>query len=255
MKQRLLLSLLMLLVSVGWVKAQSQYIDLSIPAGTSGKVTITIKNTEAVLQKGAGAYYPTFIPAVEPAISADKKTATYEIPYKADAPQAVQIAGNADRLKNVEITVNGKVTRFAAQTTTTLFSAVKSLIFTGNGELTALDLSAFPNIETVNVAGNQLTSEAIDPKAANILTRLKSFNASNNPLVSVPAVVLHAASTLQTLNLSKTGLSGDGLDFSGFAALEDLNLSDNALDKLTVNSSLKKLDVSNKITNYFVSKV
>ena len=245
MKQRLLLSLLMLLVSVGWVKAQSQYIDLSIPAGTSGKVTITIKNTEAVLQKGAGAYYPTFIPAVEPAISADKKTATYEIPYKADAPQAVQIAGNADRLKNVEITVNGKVTRFAAQTTTTLFSAVKSLIFTGNGELTALDLSAFPNIETVNVAGNQLTSEAIDPKAANILTRLKSFNASNNPLVSVPAVVLHAASTLQTLNLSKTGLSGDGLDFSGFAALEDLNLSDNALDKLTVNSSLKKLDVSN----------
>ena len=245
MKQRLLLSLLMLLVSVGWVKAQSQYIDLSIPAGTSGKVTITIKNTEAVLQKGAGAYYPTFIPAVEPAISADKKTATYEIPYKADAPQAVQIAGNADRLKNVEITVNGKVTRFAAQTTTTLFRAVKSLIFTGNGELTALDLSAFPNIETVNVAGNQLTSEAIDPKAANILTRLKSFNASNNPLVSVPAVVLHAASTLQTLNLSKTGLSGDGLDFSGFAALEDLNLSDNALDKLKVNSSLKKLDVSN----------
>ena len=245
MKQRLLLSLLMLFVSVGLVKAQSQYIDLSIPAGTSGKVTITIKNTEAVLQKGAGAYYPTFIPAVEPAISADKKTATYEIPYKADAPQAVQIAGNADRLKNVEITVNGKVTRFAAQTTTTLFRAVKSLIFTGNGELTALDLSAFPNIETVNVAGNQLTSEAIDPKAANILTRLKSFNASNNPLVSVPAVVLHAASTLQTLNLSKTGLSGDGLDFSGFAALEDLNLSDNALDKLKVNSSLKKLDVSN----------
>ena len=122
---------------------------------------------------------------------------------------------------------------------------MKSLIFTGNGELTALDLSAFPNIETVNVAGNQLTSEAIDPKAANILTRLKSFNASNNPLVSVPAVVLYAASTLQTLNLSKTGLSGDGLDFSGFAALEDLNLSDNALDKLTVNSSLKKLDVSN----------
>ena len=245
MKQRLLLSLLMLLVSVGWVKAQSQYIDLSIPAGTSGKVTITIKNTEAVLQKGAGAYYPTFIPAVEPAISADKKTATYEIPYKADAPQAVQIAGNADRLKNVEITVNGKVTRFAAQTTTTLFSAVKSLIFTGNGELTALDLSAFPNIETVNVAGNQLTSEAIDPKAANILTRLKSFNASNNPLVSVPAVVLHAASTLQTLNLSKTGLSGAGLNFSDFAALEDLDLSDNALDKLTVNPALKKLDVSN----------
>ena len=245
MKQRLLLSLLMLLVSVGWVKAQSQYIDLSIPAGTSGKVTITIKNTEAVLQKGDGAYYPTFIPAVEPAISADKKTATYEIPYKADAPQAVQIAGNADRLKNVEITVNGKVTRFAAQTTTTLFSAVKSLIFTGNGELTALDLSAFPNIETVNVAGNQLTSEAIDPKAPNILTRLKSFNVSNNPLVSVPAVVLNAASTLQTLNLSKTGLSGDVLDFSGFAALEDLNLSNNALDKLTVNSALKKLDVSN----------
>ncbi|HJA87646.1 MAG TPA: T9SS type A sorting domain-containing protein [Candidatus Parabacteroides intestinavium] len=122
---------------------------------------------------------------------------------------------------------------------------MKSLIFTGNGELTALDLSAFPNIETVNVAGNQLTSEAIDPKAANILTRLKSFNASNNPLVSVPAVVLHAASTLQTLNLSKTGLSGDGLDFSGFATLEDLNLSGNALDKLTVNSALKKLDVSN----------
>ena len=72
MKQRLLLSLLMLFVSVGLVKAQSpttQYIDLSIPAGTSGKVTITIKNTEAVMQKGTGAYYPVFTPAVEPTIS------------------------------------------------------------------------------------------------------------------------------------------------------------------------------------------
>ena len=47
----------MLFVSVGLVKAQSpttQYIDLSIPVGTSGKVTITIKNTEAVMQKGTG---------------------------------------------------------------------------------------------------------------------------------------------------------------------------------------------------------
>ena len=81
MKQRLLLSLLMLLVSVGWVKAQSQYIDLSIPAGTSGKVTITIKNTEAVLKADKGSpYYPlVYYPAgksVVPTLSTDTKTAT-----------------------------------------------------------------------------------------------------------------------------------------------------------------------------------
>ena len=246
MKQRLLLSLLMLFVSVGLVKAQSpttQYIDLSIPAGTSGKVTITIKNTEAVMQKGTGAYYPVFTPAVEPTISADKKTATYEIPYKADAPQTIKIAGAADRLKDVEITIDGKVTSFDCTTSDKLFENVKSLTFTNNGELESLKFKGLTNIVSVDASNNKLKSTAIYPQETP-MSKLESFNVSNNPLESVPEVVINSPS-IKTLNLSKTELSGDGLNFSGFSALEDLDLSDNALTKLTVGNGLKKLDVSN----------
>ena len=246
MKQRLLLSLLMLFVSVGLVKAQSpttQYIDLSIPAGTSGKVTITIKNTEAVMQKGTGAYYPVFTPAVEPTISADKKTATYEIPYKADAPQTIKIAGAADRLKDVEITIDGKVTSFDCTTSDMLFENVKSLTFTNNGELESLKFKGLTNIVSVDASNNKLKSTAIYPQETP-MSKLESFNVSNNPLESVPEVVINSPS-IKTLNLSKTELSGDGLNFSGFSALEDLDLSDNALTKLTVGNGLKKLDVSN----------
>ena len=249
MKQRLLLSLLMLLVSVGWVKAQSQYIDLSIPAGTSGKVTITIKNTEAVLKADKDApYYPlVYYPAgksVVPTISTDKKTATYAISYTAENAGPIQIAGTIGDMKDIDLMIDGKVTGFDCTTSDNLFAAVKSLKFTNNGELASLKFKGLTNVVSVDASNNKLKATDIYPRETP-MSKLESFNVSNNPLESVPEVVINSKSTIKTLNLSKTGLSGDGLDFSDFTALEDLNLSGNALDKLTVNSSLKKLDVSN----------
>ena len=249
MKQRLLLSLLMLLVSVGWVKAQSQYIDLSIPAGTSGKVTITIKNTEAVLKADKDApYYPlVYYPAgksVVPTISTDKKTATYAISYTAENAGPIQIAGTIGDMKDIDLTIDGKVTGFDCTTSDNLFAAVKSLKFTNNGELASLKFKGLTNVVSVDASNNKLKATDIYPQETP-MSKLESFNVSNNPLESVPEVVINSKSTIKTLNLSKTGLSGAGLNFSDFAALEDLDLSDNALDKLTVNPALKKLDVSN----------
>ena len=248
MKQRLLLSLLMLLVSVGWVKAQSQYIDLSIPAGTSGKVTITIKNTEAVLKADKDApYYPlVYYPAgksVVPTISTDKKTATYAISYTAENAGPIQIAGTIGDMKDIDLTIDGKVTGFDCTTSDNLFAAVKSLKFTNNGELASLKFKGLTNVVSVDASNNKLKSTAIYPQETP-MSKLESFNVSNNPLESVPEVVINSSS-IKTLNLSKTELSGDGLNFSGFSALEDLDLSDNALTKLTVGNGLKKLDVSN----------
>ena len=249
MKQRLLLSLLMLLVSVGWVKAQSQYIDLSIPAGTSGKVTITIKNTEAVLKADKDApYYPlVYYPAgksVVPTISTDKKTATYAISYTAENAGPIQIAGTIGDMKDIDLTIDGKVTGFDCTTSDNLFAAVKSLKFTNNGELASLKFKGLTNVVSVDASNNKLKATDIYPRETP-MSKLESFNVSNNPLESVPEVVINSKSTIKSLNLSKTGLSGAGLNFSDFAALEDLDLSDNALDKLTVNPALKKLDVSN----------
>ena len=249
MKQRLLLSLLMLLVSVGWVKAQSQYIDLSIPAGTSGKVTITIKNTEAVLKADKDApYYPlVYYPAgksVVPTISTDKKTATYAISYTAENAGPIQIAGTIGDMKDIDLTIDGKVTGFDCTTSDNLFAAVKSLNFTNNGELASLKFKGLTNVVSVDASNNKLKATDIYPRETP-MSKLESFNVSNNPLESVPEVVINSKSTIKSLNLSKTGLSGAGLNFSDFAALEDLDLSDNALDKLTVNPALKKLDVSN----------
>ena len=252
MKQRLLLSLLMLLVSVGLVKAQSpttQYIDLSIPAGTSGKVTITIKNAEAVLKADKGSpYYPlVYYPAgksVVPTISTDKKTATYVVSYTAENAGPIQIAGTIGDMKDIDLTIDGKVTGFDCTTSDNLFAAVKSLKFTNNGELASLKFKGLTNVVSVDASNNKLKATDIYPQETP-MSKLESFNVSNNPLESVPEVVINSKSTIKTLNLSKTGLSGAGLNFSDFAALEDLDLSDNALDKLTVNPALKKLDVSN----------
>ena len=107
----------------------------------------------------------------------------------------------------------------------------------------SLKFKGLTNIVSVDASNNKLKSTAIYPQET-LMSKLESFNVSNNPLESVPEVVINSPS-IKTLNLSKTELSGDGLNFSGFSALEDLDLSDNALTKLTVGNGLKKLDVSN----------
>ena len=107
----------------------------------------------------------------------------------------------------------------------------------------SLKFKGLTNIVSVDASNNKLKSTAIYPQETP-MSKLESFNVSNNPLESVPEVVINSPS-IKTLNLSKTELSGDGLNFSGFSALEDLDLSDNALTKLTVGNGLKKLDVSN----------
>ena len=253
MKQRLLLSLLMLMVSVGLVKAQAaQYIELSVPTGSSGKVTVTIKNTEAVLKTGDSPYYPlVYFPvgtSVVPKISSDSKTATYEVAYTAESTGTIQIAGAVNQMKNIELTIDGKVTGFDCTTTDALFGDVKSLTFTNNGELESLKFKGLTNIVSVDASNNKLTATNIYPQETT-MSKLESFNVSNNPLGSVPKVVMNAKSTIKTLNLSGTELSGDALNFDSFAALEDLDLSNNALTKLTVAGTLKKLNVSkNHIT-------
>ena len=86
----------------------------------------------------------------------------------------------------------------------------------------SLKFKGLTNIVSVDASNNKLKSTAIYPQETP-MSKLESFNVSNNPLESVPEVVINSPS-IKTLNLSKTELSGDGLNFSGFSALEDLDL-------------------------------
>lgn len=223
MKQRLLMAFCFLLATWGMAKAEN--IELKIPAGETGKsVTVTIKNTQAVLKVGSSAYYPEFTPAVKPTISSDNKTATYKIPYLTSA-QTLKLAGGADQLKDVEITVDGKVSEFKCTTATGLFNQVKKLTFTNNGELTAIDLNGFTaGLSYLNVNDNKLTELTGISKC----TKITEIHAAKNKMTTLS---INAALTELTV----------------------LDVSDNELASLTLPNEatkLKTVDISNNKLNY-----
>ena len=163
MKQRLLLCLLMLMVSVGLVKAASNPIQISIPK-TDKAVTIKITSLSNGFNAGS---YPVFDANnhnkyVKGNIAAG--LATYEIPA-ADTPLTISLqTGYVEAWGELEIAINGKVTSFVASETNDFSKKVTKLEFTGNGELSSITLgntastNYFPNLKTLNCEGNKLSS-------------------------------------------------------------------------------------------------
>ena len=147
MKQRLLLALLMLFSSVGFMKVDAQ-IRVTLPKTEKVEdVTITFtsstKKFKPKKNPTPSGSYP-MIGEFDPTISKDGATATYKFKTKTDAPTSLEIAkgvpANAsDSWGDITLTLNGKVSFFVAGGAAKDFIlSVKSLSFTNNGELATL---------------------------------------------------------------------------------------------------------------------
>ena len=167
MKQRLLLCLLMLMVSVGLVKAA---IRITVPEG-SGTVTITLSST--TYNKFSLDNYPWMFLSDETTqlttVTASGSTVTYTYtPEKDSKGQTLVIkAATAnvnykEEWKDLSIAISGKITSFKADGGPFLDQFVGiDLHDTGLSELSIGSSSQrytdyFPNLKSLNVSGNKL---------------------------------------------------------------------------------------------------
>lgn len=170
MKQRLLLALLMLFSSVGFMKVDAQ-ISITLPKTKEPEdVTITFTSSEKKFKpttssdKGS---YP-MMGKTEPKVSQDGATATYKLKTKADDKTDLSLSNNINPAwGNITLTLNGKVSKFKVsnEKTNNLQSSIISLSFTNNGELSELILGGatnayttegLPNLKELSCAGNKL---------------------------------------------------------------------------------------------------
>ena len=158
MKQRLLLSLLMLFVSVGLVKAQNSTIDITSTGEADVKVTLTSDAFTFV----DGTNFPTYTPGTGISHKVNGKSVEYTI-AKGSTKLSLNTIANA--WGNISITVNGKVSSFevAGNEPTALSKLITSLTFVNNGELIKLQLgksignmSNVPNLASLDCSGNKL---------------------------------------------------------------------------------------------------
>ena len=171
MKQRLLLALLMLLTSAGFLKVDAQ-ISITLPkTDKAEEVTITFKGkafTAGDINTGS---YPYFGAGIEPT-STSSTVVVYKLKTKTDATQTLTLqAGNAKPAwGDVQMEINGKVSAFVVTTDPTendaanVLNYITSLSFTNNGVLEQLVLAknnaygtiGLPNLTSLSCSDNKL---------------------------------------------------------------------------------------------------
>ena len=198
MKQRLLLALLMLFSSVGFMKAQTKTIDIAVPKGNE-TVTVTLTSDKFSFNKGN---YPTYVDNGAVSHKFGTKSVIYTIKQNKDNPVEFKIKTDANDWGNITLNLKGKVTSFYMPSTPgKLCDKITTLIFTGNTELTSLNLEGGKNLETLNVSGNSGLTSILN---WNNLVALKSFDAS---FCGYTAIDLLEQTKLETLLISKNKLT------------------------------------------------
>lgn len=169
MKQRLLLALLMLFSSVGFMKAQgSDPITIAVPK--DAKVTITLTSRSFTFTSKS---YPRLYSGgdiVTPEGGVDKlnsKTVKWILEPDAATSYELSTETNDDSWGNLSLSLDGKVTSFVVSgaATNEFQKLITSLSFTNNGELNNLILQAntayttagLPNLSKLSCSGNKLT--------------------------------------------------------------------------------------------------
>lgn len=172
MKQRLLLALLMLFSSVGFMKVDAQ-ISITLPrTKTAEYVTITFKGegfTPGNYEKGS---YPYFGKDIPQPTSTTATQVVYKFSTKTDTEQTLTL--RADNAKSawgdVQMELDGKVSAFVVTTNPTendnknVLNYITSLSFTNNGELSTLKLcksngyltTGLPKLASLSCDGNKL---------------------------------------------------------------------------------------------------
>lgn len=221
MKQRLLLALLMLLTSAGFLKAN---IVFKVPKNT-GTVTVTFSGT-------AGGIKATSISGL-PQAEVSGKGLVYTI--KNNSVEVAQYTFDTSNGNftlnpcNVTFTVTGdaSVTEIDAQGVPNLNS------FTASGVgLTSLTLNS-PDVKIVDVSNNKLAGFDVSS-----LNALVSINASYNQIASLGAGFASGANnTLEEVYLSNNKISGG--DFSELAVVETFEIENNELTDLNLKAATK----------------
>lgn len=241
MKQRLLLALLMLFSSVGFMKVDAQ-ISITLPqTKTAEDVTITFTSSTKKFTSPASKKpsYPVMGEA-EPTVSRDGATATYKFKTKTDAPTSLEIAKDvpanaSDSWGDITLTLNGKVSSFVAgEAAKDFILSVKSLSFTNNGELATLKVDGANKLQKLDASKNKLK----DFTGAGLLA-LEELNLSENELASF--TIAHLTNSLKSLDLS--GNQFTSLNLSSLSKLTTLDVENNKLTSLTVPASLTTLNV------------
>lgn len=241
MKQRLLLALLMLFSSVGFMKVDAQ-ISITLPKTEKVEdVTITFTSSTKKFTSPASKKpsYPVMGEA-EPTVSRDGATATYKFKTKTDAPTSLEIAKDvpanaSDSWGDITLTLNGKVSSFVAgEAAKDFILSVKSLSFKNNGELATLKVDGANKLQKLDASKNKLK----DFTGAGLLA-LEELNLSENELASF--TISHLITSLKSLNLS--GNQFTSLNLSSLSKLTTLDVENNKLTSLTVPASLTTLNV------------
>ena len=169
MKQRLLLALLMLFSSVGFMKAQgSDPITIAVPK--DAKVTITLTSSSFIFTSKSYPQLYSGTDVVNPDGGVDKlnsKTVKWILEPEAATSYELSTATNDDSWGNLSLSLDGKVTSFVVSgaATNKFQELITSLSFTNNGVLSTLELSAgngyltsgLPELASLSCAGNKLT--------------------------------------------------------------------------------------------------
>lgn len=169
MKQRLLLALLMLFSSVGFMKAQaSDPITIGVPK--DAKVTITLTSSSFTFTSESYPQLYSGSDVVTPEGGVDKlnsKTVKWILEPEATTNYELSTATNSDNWGGLTLSLDGKVTSFVVSgaATNEFQKLITSLSFTGNGELNNLILQAntayttagLPNLSKLSCSGNKLT--------------------------------------------------------------------------------------------------
>ena len=221
MKQRLLLALLMLFSSVGFMKAQGpDPITIAVPK--DAKVTITLTSSSFIFTSKSYPQLYSESGVVIPDGGVDKlnsKTVKWILEPKATTNYKLSTDTNDDSWGNLSLSLDGKVTSFVVSgaATNEFQKLITSLSFTNNGELNNLILQAntayttagLPNLSKLSCSGNKLTRIPAKPASMK----------KTDYLVGTQTPALDAITITQ--NNSK-----DGVDFSSIStSLENTTLA------------------------------
>lgn len=215
MKQRLLLALLMLLTSAGFLKAN---IVFQVPKNT-GTVTITFSGATS------GGFTGSVITGTpEAEVSADKYTYT----IKNNSEEVATYTFLTDNITLNPCNITFAVTGDATITSIDADGVSNLNSFTASGVgLTSLTLKS-PYVKTVNVSNNKLAGFDVSS-----LNALVSINASKNQIASLGAGFASGANnTLKEVYLSNNKIGGG--DFSELAVVETFEIENNELTDLNL---------------------
>ena len=198
MKQRLLLALLMLLTSAGFMKAD---VTFTVPKGETATVTVKVSTGNTiVLEVGSVSKQLT-------------GTASYTIDKDDEASQTVKIKNNG----LLELTITGKADDLQ------ISDADLESLTASNVGLTTLTGSTLTNLKTLNLSNNNLTS--IDVSKAYVL---ETLNVADNKIVDLGIL----PSTLLDLNIANNGFSISSVTWdltTALPKLTKLNIGGNKL--------------------------